>query len=134
MKTTAGPYQVPSPSYVTQRDDGATGVITTAETVLSTAGAIKDGDAPKKIDFTCQLNADGAQQALVFRLYRDNVVLSATNAFTQGLPATTDIELVCMHWVDPSPGKATTVYEVRAVSTVDGTVTASGRTLTVHTL
>jgi hypothetical protein len=135
MKATAGAHQVPNPSYVTQRDDGGTGAITTSETVLSTAPSIKGGDAPKKIDFSCNINPDGAGQVLTFRLYRNGTqISSASDTFRKGLPATTDIDPITLHWVDESPGKATPVYEVRATSTVDGTVNASSRRLTVHNI
>ncbi len=135
MKANIGPHEAPSPSYVTQRDDGATGSITTSETVVSTASAIKGGDAPKKIDFSCQLNPDDTPQTLTFALYRDGTqITGAGDVFDQRVGAATDVEIVSMHWVDASPGKATPVYEVRATSTADGTVTASRRRLTVHNL
>ena len=127
------PHSVPSPSYVTQRDDGATNSITTTETVLSTASAIKGGDAQKKILFSCQLNPDDTPQTLTFALYRDGTQISgAGDVFDQRVGAATDVEIVSMHWVDESPGKGAPVYEVRATSTADGTVTASSRRLTVN--
>lgn len=129
------PHETPNPSYVTQRDDAASPSITTSETVLSTAPAVKGGDVPKKIHFSAQLNPDGAQQSIIFRCYRDGVQITAgTDVFREGLPATTDTPIVSMHWVDETPGKGDPVYEVRAVSTVDGTTVAAGRRITVHNL
>lgn len=129
------PHETPNPSYVTVRVDAGTGNITTAETVVATATAIKGGDVPKKIDLSCQINPDGVQQVLIFRCYRDGVQIEdAADQFRQGLPAANDVELVTMHWVDTTPGKGAPVYEVRATSTVDGTVTASNRRITAHNL
>jgi hypothetical protein len=132
VKTVIGGHGVPSPSAVTKKDTVTTPTIPMgAPAVISTAPAIKGGDAPKVIIFTVVI-LPTSNETVTFHMFRDGAEVDATDAYMQGAdPAAPTPIAFTLHWYDPSPGKGAPVYDIRAESSAAAGTTANGRRLTV---
>jgi hypothetical protein len=127
MKSVHGVNEVPNPSYVHVESITPVGITTTPGVTALTAGAIKGGDVPKKIEFTTVLIFTRSE-TIIFTLFKDGVAQGQLRTHDAGGAFT---QTVSMHWVDPAPGKGEPVYHVTAFGSVGGATTLASRALTV---
>jgi hypothetical protein len=125
------PHETPNPSSVTVRTNDAEVIpLSPTEVTLVTAPAIKGGDVPKHIHFSCLLQWTGAE-VVIFNVYRDGALfLDTTDLFSHDAGAAV-FQTVSFHFVDATPGKGEPVYDIRAQGSVGAITTATNRRLTI---